>query len=73
MAEGKESRVQRLSRKAADHFRKVPGQPVGLGRKRPAVDGVADQRVADMGQVHPDLVRAARFEPAIDDCSSRIA
>src|SRR6266850_2951770 len=32
-----------------------------------AVDGVADQRVADVLEMHADLVRAAGLEPAFDE------
>src|SRR5204862_6405585 len=42
--------------------RAEPGAARGGGRRRPAVDRVADGRRADVGHVHADLVRAAGLE-----------
>lgn len=36
-----------------------------------AISGVADQRMADMGKVHPDLVRPSGFQPAVDQAGDR--
>src|SRR5689334_18425071 len=38
-----------------------------------AVDGIAEERVADMGQVHPDLMGAAGFELAGQQRRDRLA
>ena len=40
-------------------------------RRRPAVDPVADDRVADRGEVHADLVRAPRLRPRLDQRRAR--
>src|SRR6516164_35533 len=37
------------------------------------IDGVAEQRMADMGKVHPDLVGAPGLEPAGEQRSDRLA
>src|SRR5262249_58764244 len=36
----------------------------GLGAKTRSVDAVAQERMADMSQVHPDLMGAAGLQPA---------
>ena len=40
------------------------GELQRLGPEPGAVDGIADQRVADLGHMDPDLVGPARLEPA---------
>ena len=36
-----------------------------------AIGGVADQRMTDMGKVHPDLMRSSGFQPAVDQAGDR--
>src|ERR1700685_3420864 len=36
-----------------------------------AILGIADQRVAQMGQMHPDLMGAPGFQPALDQGGDR--
>ena len=48
-------------------------EPVGLGLEVGAVDGIAQKRVADMGEVDPDLVGAAGFELAGEQRGDRLA
>ncbi len=60
--------------------RVIEGQGVGVEERPPGLQGipvatvgaVADDRVADGGQVHPDLVGAARLEPALDEGADRV-
>ena len=58
--------VQRLARKAGDFARRPArcGRSAAAGAR--AIDRVADQRMADMRQMHADLVRAAGGEPAFE-------
>jgi hypothetical protein len=54
MSEREANRMQRLTREGWQ--RSV--------RATPSVGGIADQRMVDRRKVDPDLMRAARFEPA---------
>ena len=38
-----------------------------LGLEPGAIDGVAEEWMADMGHMHPDLMRAPRLQPACDE------
>lgn len=57
--------MQRLSRKAVDGASCRFIKQVRLGAKGRAIFGVADQRMADMGHVHADLMGAAGFQAAL--------
>ena len=48
-------------------------EQAGLGLEAGAVGGVAQDRVADMGQMHPDLVGAAGFQGAGEQAGDRLA
>ncbi len=66
MGEAEPAGVQRLPRKAGDplpDLARAGDGAAGAG----AVDRVADQRMADMREVNPDLVGAAGGEPAFDE------
>ena len=56
--------MQSLSAKALQGGAGLGRQPGGLGAEPGPIDRVAQQRVADMGQMHPDLVGAAGIELA---------
>src|SRR5688572_33306975 len=54
-------RVQRLPPESVQGLRKYRRR-TARNRKTPAIDRVADERIARMRQVQPDLVRAPRLE-----------
>ena len=58
--------MQCLARKFEHLPAKRIGQPVRLGEERLSIVSVADQGVADMRHMNPDLMRPACFEPAFD-------
>src|SRR5258708_40061726 len=45
----------------------------GLGLEMRAIDGIAHQRIADMGQMYPDLVSAAGLELTGQERRDRLA
>src|SRR6266700_5973378 len=45
----------------------------GLGLEMRAIDGITQQGMADMGEMHPDLVGAAGFEPAGEEGTDGLA
>ena len=59
--------MQRLAREIGRRFiGALFGCVFGARRAAaPAVHGIPDQRMADMGEVNPNLMRAAGFEPAV--------
>ena len=59
--------MQRLAAKIVDNAPCVVRQPVRLGLESRAIFRVANERVADMGHVHPDLVGAAGLQTAFDE------
>ena len=61
------SSVQGLPGKAGNDFAQTVGQRVRLGGEAFSIVAIADQRIADMGHVHADLVRTAGLEPALDE------
>src|SRR6185312_14840612 len=65
MNEPERLRVQRLPWKACDS-RAQFARPRDAPAAAAAVDGVADHRVAALGEVDPDLVGAPGGEPAFD-------
>jgi hypothetical protein len=58
--------MQSLAWECLDRGLQRFGQPVRLGPEGLAIVGIADERMADMGHVHADLVGAAGFQPAFD-------
>jgi hypothetical protein len=73
MGEGKKFRVERLTRKILRHSPQRLGQAVRLGAESLAVVRVADYRMAYVGHVDTDLVRAAGLQPAFDKRGKRVA
>ena len=49
------------------------GQQGGLGAEPRSVDVIAQERMADRGQMDPNLVGAAGFEPAGEQACHRLA
>src|ERR1700679_1867944 len=73
MLETEQPRVQRLAREIRRRGKGGRLGP-GLGTRRDAgaaIGRVADQGMAQMGQVHADLVRAAGLQPALDQRGDR--
>ncbi|MND98608.1 hypothetical protein D3C80_909680 [compost metagenome] len=64
MFEGEQIGMQRLARKAANGAFCRFFQQVRLGAEGGAIFGITDQRIADMGHMHADLVGAAGFQAA---------
>ena len=65
--------MQGLSSKGLDRLGRLRRQKGGLGAEARAVDRIADQGVADMGQMDPDLVGAAGLQPAGQQARDRLA
>ena len=65
MAKAQSRGVQRLPAEAAQRLDQHVRRPGGY-RETPAVDGVADQRVAPVREMHADLMRATGLELHID-------
>src|SRR3954471_23702121 len=71
--DGKQIRVQRLPPQGRQRGLGARSKRIGLGLEMRAVDGIAQQRVPDMGQMHPDLVGAAGFQLAGEQRGNRLA
>src|SRR5437763_17106846 len=56
--------MQGLSAKGLKGWGGLRGQPGGPGLEARPIDRIAHERMADMGQMHPDLVGAAGLELA---------
>ena len=66
--------VQGLSAKGLRALaRAFSGKQRRLGLEARAVGVVAEQRMADMGQMHPDLVGAAGLQPAGEQARDRLS
>src|ERR1019366_8839890 len=65
--------MQSLSAKILQGGAGGGGKQAGLGLEAGAVSGVAQDRMADMGQMHPDLVSAAGLQRAGDEAGDRLA
>src|SRR5258708_35121336 len=65
MNEAEQPGVQRLARERGNLPTRRPGSRNRSPRTR-AIDRIADQRVAEMGEMNPDLVGAARSQAALD-------
>ena len=57
--------MQRLASEAGDDGGKILGQPVHLGGVSRRINGIGNQRMADIGHVNADLVGASRFQLAV--------
>ena len=66
MFERQHACMQRLTREGVHCGLKRFGQFVGFGSERRTVFGIANERVADMGHMDPDLVGTASFKAAFD-------
>src|SRR6056297_870958 len=62
VAEAEPAGMERLARETCERAGR---------RTAAAIDRVADQRMADMRRMDPDLVRAPRLEPAFDERRER--
>ena len=71
MAKGEQPGVQCLSREGANQRRQWQRKPVRLGEKRPAMVTVANERMADMGHMNPDLMGSPGFKPAFNEACYR--
>jgi len=65
--------MQRLPSKPCQGLLGRLRQPAGLGLEARPVGLVAQQRVAEMRQMHPDLVGAAGLQPAFDQARRWLA
>ena len=65
--------MQGLLSKSREGCLRRLGQAGRLGLEARAVDIVADQRMADMGHMDADLVRAAGLQPAVEQARDRLA
>ena len=63
--------MQRLAVERLDDPAGLIRQKIGLGPEAGAVDGIAQQRMADVCHVDADLVRAAGFQVAFDEGGKR--
>src|SRR5688572_16278548 len=65
--------MKRLSAKSRERFPRVFRQKRGLGLEAGPIDGIAQERVADMGEVHPDLVGSPRLQLAGEEGGDRLS
>src|SRR5262249_58277274 len=65
--------MQSLSAKGRERGFGVVGELASLGFEAAAVDGVAEERMPDRGEVDADLVGAPRLKPAGDQARHRRA
>src|SRR6185437_2366326 len=77
MFEAQNPCMKRLPRELANRCLDIIGEalPFGMSAGRSAIDGIAQERMPDRSQVHPDLMGATRlqtnFKPAGEGfCSS---
>ena len=71
--DGKEVRMERLAVEGDERGLCFLSEMAGLGLEVRAVDGIAHQRMADMGEVHPDLMSPSGLEPAGEQRGDRLA
>ena len=65
--------MQCLSAKGLNGLASLRIEECDLGLEAGAVSVVAEQRVADMGEMHADLVSTAGFQPAGEQAGDRLA
>ena len=63
--------MEGLSAKGRQGFGGLGGETGGPGLEAGAVDRIAHQRVADMGEMDPDLMGAAGLQPAGEELQFR--
>src|SRR3954468_6936635 len=73
MLEAQDMGMQGLSCKGIKGLACVFGQQDGLGPETRPVGVVAEQRMPDMGQMHPDLMRPPGLQPAGGQGGDRFA
>src|SRR5665647_3586009 len=71
--DSQEISMQGLSAKTLQSGFCLGAEPAGFGLESGAVGGVAQDRMADMGQMHPDLMGPAGFEGAGEQAGDRLA
>ena len=65
--------VQRLAPEAGQCSLALGAEMAGLGFEMRAIDAVAQQGMADMGEMHPDLMGAPGLELAGQQCGDGLA
>src|SRR5882724_12540331 len=65
--------MERLPPERSERFLTLGAELPGLGLEVRAVDGIAQQRVSDMGKMHPDLMGSAGLELAGQQRGDRLA
>src|SRR5665213_4487298 len=65
--------MQSLSAKTLHGGASLRAEPAGLGFETGAIGGIAQDRMADMGQMHPNLVGAAGLEGTSEQARDRLA
>ena len=65
--------MQRLPAEGGERRLALGAEVAGLGLEVRAIDGIAQQGVADMGKVHPDLVGPPGLELAGQERGDRLA
>src|SRR6478752_6197402 len=65
--------MQSLSAKIPQGRSRFGPKPADLGPEAGAIGRIAQDRVPDMGEVHPDLVGAAGFQSAGQQAGDRLA
>src|SRR5215472_13522837 len=73
MLEAQHVGMERLAIKIGERLPGLATEQGRLGLEPWPIDAVPEQRVADMGKMHPDLMRPARLEPASQEARHRIA
>src|SRR5262249_51015995 len=73
MLEAQHMGMERLAIKIGERFAGLGAEQRCLGLEPRPIDAVAEQRVADMGKMHPNLMRPAGFEPAGQKARHRTA
>src|SRR5262245_66119172 len=73
MFDTEEIGMQSLSAKGVERGSGIVGELIRLGLEAAAVDGVAEERMPDRGEVDADLVGAPGVEPAGDQARHRRA
>src|ERR1043166_6919811 len=73
MLDGEEVSMEGLPPEGGQRRLRLRAELAGLGLEMRAVDGIPQKGVADMGQMHPDLVGPPGLEPAGEQRSHRLA
>src|SRR5882724_1349799 len=65
--------MQRLASKGRQCGLAFKAEMTGLGLEMWAIDGISHQGMADMGEMHPDLMGPPGIEPAGEEAGDRPA